>query len=497
MVENTDYSNLENASTTASPRSWRAPSASQDASWSPRLRLWILAPLALFLVWEVITRSVVAYLANANPELALRLRANYPTAFLKLAYDRLSRDPSAKKSEPVEPLPREDLTIVAKGMQSAKDIDLTVRPNPLSGDSPLSTATDSRAMAQIRSWVERALLEDPLNARALRILGQLSRGTSEAALMQAAARRSLLESEAVFWVMRKSYEDGDYRSASRYAEILLRTRPSSQTASQAAMAVLGRIAETPAASGELKQLLASNPRWRSQFFMLLPASVTDARAPLDLLLALKDTPTPPTTSEVGPYLKLLIEHEFYDLAYYTWLQFLPREQLDKAGYLFNGSFEVDPTGLPFDWKFAGESGATMEIADRTDGKGAHALFLEFGVGRVEGLSVSQMVILAPGDYQFRGTYKADIVSQRGLQWRVVCGKSGSVIGESPMIIDAKAEWRDFKFSFTVPDSDCSLQSVQLAFTARSASEQFISGSAWFDDLQIVREKIADREPIRQ
>ena len=242
---------------------------SHDANLSRRLRLLILAPLALFLVWEVITRSVVAYLADANPEMAVRLRSNYPTALLNLAYDGLSRDPSAKNIEPVAPLPRDGssrLTIAAKGMQSAKDIDLTVRPEPVSGDSALSTATDSRALAQLRSWVERALLEDPLNARAFRILGQLSRGTLQATLMQAAARRSLLESEAVFWVMRKNYEDGDYRSAGRYAEILLRTRPSSKTAVQAAMAVLGKIAETPATSGELKQLLASNPRWRSQFF---------------------------------------------------------------------------------------------------------------------------------------------------------------------------------------------------------------------------------------
>ena len=191
------------------------------------------------------------------------------------------------------------------------------------------------------------------------------------------------------------------------------------------------------------------PGGERQFFTLLPESVSDARAPLDLLLALRDTPTPPKTSEVGPYLKFLIEHKFYDLAYYTWLQFLPPEQLNTAGYLFNGSFEVDPTGLPFDWTFTKESGATIEIADRTDaeatlaalkadtwskeqkaylsnkylndpGRGAHALFLEFGVGRVEGLSVKQMIVLAPDDYQFRGTYKADIVSQRGLQWRVVC-----------------------------------------------------------------------------
>ena len=492
MVESSDHSRLGLLRQGARPRSWRTPSVSQDASLSPRLRLIILAPLALFLVWEVITRSVAAYLADANPEIAIHLWSNNPTALLNLAYERLSHDPAAKIIEPVAALPRDGsngLTIVAKGMQGAKDIDLGARPEPPSAVGPLSAATDSQAMAQIRSWVELALLEDPLNARAFSMLGQLTRGTSEAALMQAAARRSHFETGAVLWMMRKSYEDGDYRSVVRYADILLRTRPEFP---QVAMAVLGRVAETPGAIGELKQLLASNPPWRGNFFTLLPANISDARTPLDLLLALRETPAPPTASEVRPYLKFLIEHEFYDLAYYTWLQFLPPDQLNKAGNLFNGSFEIAPTGLPFDWTLSRDSGATMEIADRTDGKGAHALFMEFGVGRVEGLTVTQMVTMAPGDYQFRGTYKSDIVSQRGLQWRIVCkGKAKPVIGESPTVNGAGSGWRDFEFHFTVPKTDCPAQSVELAFTARSASEQFISGSVWFDDLQIVRNKIAE------
>jgi hypothetical protein len=493
MVESSDHSRLGLLRQGARPRSWRTPSVSQDASLSPRLRLIILAPLALLLVWEVITRSVAAYLADASPEMAIHLWSNNPTALLNLAYDRLKSDPTAKIIEPVAARPRDGssrLTVVAKGLQGAKDIDLAARPEPLSAVGPLSAATESEAMAQIRSWVELALLEDPLNARAFSMLGQLSPGTSQAALMQAAARRSHFETGAVLWMMRKSYQDGDYRSAVRYADILFRTRPQYP---QVATAALGSIAETPGAIGELRQLLASNPRWRGNFFTLLPANISDARTPLDLLLALRETPTPPTASEVSPYLKFLIEHELYDLAYYTWLQFLPPEQLSKAGNLFNGTFESAPTGLPFDWTFSTESGATMEIADRTDGKGAHALFMEFGVGRVEGLTVTQMVILAPGDYQFRGEYKADIVSQRGLQWRIVCkGKAKPVIGESPTINGAESNWRDFEFSFTVPKTECPAQSVELAFTARSASEQFISGSVWFDDLQIVREKIADR-----
>ena len=137
--------------------------------------------------------------------------------------------------------------------------------------------------AQIRSWAELALRNDPLNARALRILGQLAQRNSDEAradaLMQAAARRSIHESLAVYWMIRKSYEDGDYRAALHYADTLLRTRTN---ALELLMPMFAKMAETPQASDELKQLLAENPPWRRQFFKQLPDSVSDARTPLAL-----------------------------------------------------------------------------------------------------------------------------------------------------------------------------------------------------------------------
>jgi len=41
-------------------------------------------------------------------------------------------------------------------------------------------------------------------------------------------------------------------------------------------------------------------------------------------------------------------------------------------------------------------------------------------------------------------------------------------------------------AFAVPDADCKAQQVRLALDARSASEQLITGSIWYDQLQIVR-----------
>jgi hypothetical protein len=465
-------------------------SANRTIGGFPRLRLLILAALALFLIWEVMTKSLGAYLADSNSEAALYLWSTNAPALLNVAQDLLDGTPAAKVIDPR----RVAVTVVAKGIHSGEGSETNAPPSSPEETSPSTGDADPQVIAQIRSWAELALLEEPLNAPAFRILGQISAFASDEdgteAFMQAAARRSLFESVAVYWMMQKSYQVGDYRSAIRYADVLLKTRPREP---QAALWVLAKIAENPEASADLKQLLTSNPRWRTQFFTSFLSSISDARTPLDILLSLKDSPSPPTTEELSPYLKFLIDHEFYELAYYTWLQFLPSEQLSTVGNLNNGNFEIAPSGLPFDWTFSRESGATIGIADRTDREGGHALLMEFGAGRVEGLSVTQMVMLAPGNYEFHGKYKADIVSQRALLWRITCANKASplIVGESPPVTGAQADWKEFEFSFGIPEKDCPAQYLGLAFDARSASEQFISGSVWYDQLQILRKSVAN------
>ena len=187
---------------------------------------------------------------------------------------------------------------------------------------------------------------------------------------------------------------------------------------------MGKIAENADASGELKKLLAGNPPWRPVFFDFLPANISDARTPLEILMSLKNTPTPPTAEDLQSYLNFLIGHRFYDLAYYTWLQFLPAEQLSKVGHLFNGSFETNPSGLPFDWVISPGSNVVMKILARPDQDGEHALFVEFGPGRVDSPGIKQLIMLPPGSYQLAGKYKAEIDSERGLAVaHQLCGRS--------------------------------------------------------------------------
>ena len=133
------------------------------------------------------------------------------------------------------------------------------------------------------------------------------------------------------------------------------------------------------------------------------------------------------------------------------------------------------------------SGVTIDLIERPDKQNAHALSLEFGPGRADFDGVSQLLMLAPGSYRLTGQYKGEIEGRRGLQWRVTCaGGEGAPLAESSMFLGMAPTWTEFAVAFTVPDADCRAQELRLVLAARSASEQLVSGSIWYDELRVVR-----------
>jgi hypothetical protein len=420
-----------------------------SADRSKVLKAILFAVLAVVLMWEATSRTVVAFLADVVPGQVLHIRSQQANALLNLAETAVRRleDKSA---------PPASLTEIA---------------------------------GRARSLAEQALLTDPLNSRALRILGEIADVTKDEArawrFMQAAARRSLNETFAVAWLMNKSAERQDYAAALYYADILLRTRP--RPGKEIAVPVLARIAENTEAVAALKEMLSQNPPWRAQFLDALPNSVTDARTPLYLLLAVKQSSAPPTMAELRGYLNFLIARKFFALARYTWLQFLSSDELSEAGFVFNGGFQSAPSGLPFDWSITQGAGTTIDIDAIPDGDGNRALFVRFEDGRVNFGRVAQLIMLAPARYRLEAAYKGTLIGQRGLRWRVTCAEgTATPIGESDMIKGISSVWKTIEFSFTVPSSGCPAQYLHLDLDARMASEQFVSGAIWLDKVRISR-----------
>lgn len=455
------------------------PHPGKESETSGRFRVAMLLSLALLLTWAVVTKSVVAYLADADSEITPRHPTATAAALVNSAEAKLN--PISKRAS------EQGVTEDQQGMLPNSRLDendnqsLSINP------------TDSQSLVEIRSLLELALSKDPLNARAFNLLGQVAQlqGDEQRTeqLMQAAVRHSLHNAYPVYWMLVRSYEAKDFSSAIYYADILLRATDRSWGN---VVPILAKIAEIPEGSAELKQILKDNPPWRSQFFRGMKSNISDARTPLNLFLALENTPAPSTLEERSAYIAFLVQRGFYDLAYYTWLQFLPADQVNSLGGLFNGNFEITPTGAPFDWDFSNEAGVIVEVANHPDNDG-RALFMKFGPGRVNFGGIKQLVVLPPGKYQFQGMQKADLVSKSGLFWQVTCVKTSNEssvrIGKGPTVEGRERAWKSFSFSFTVPDTGCPAQDVRFSSAARSASEQFMSGSVWFDDFQISREPI--------
>lgn len=452
------------------------------------LRTFIVATLGLILVWQIIARSFGAYFALTDPKTALLLNPSEAWAHLEMARDELAAVLRARGT-PAET----DGGDASDGM-------LEDRIGAWAGAAARGTAEqpESNALAagidldptqveRIQQSARAVLFSEPFNAQGARILGLLADASGDedaaARFMQAAARRSIRESVALFWLLRKTYDAQDFAGAAYYADALLRTR---NRAFPLVVPLLARMAEDKSAAGEVKSLLAVNPPWRERFLSEMTRSMMDARTPLDLLLSLRETETPPSGRELNAYLKFLVGRKFYELAYYAWLQFLPPEELGALGFLTNGSFEAPPSGAPFDWNLTPSRGVAIDIRQKS-GSNERALVIEFGQGRVDMRPVTQMLMLAPGTYEFAGVHRGEIAGRRGLLWQVACANDARTrLGESAMLLGLWQSWQPFTFTFTVPEEGCRAQNLRLLHDARSASEKIVSGAVWYDDIRINR-----------
>lgn len=455
------------------------------AHW-PEPRHLLAVALGVLLTWQVVFGSLVAVLAESQPQLALWLSARDPVALLNDADKRLETWQASQRTAAADP--------AASGGPVRRPADRmqgpAVQPGP---DATLGSAS-AREPAQLPADLTQdlqhaatmALTREPLSARALRLLGQVAESSgdipSTVQFMREAAHRSMQERNAVIWMLSNSLDSKDYAGALEYADRLLRRYPEMH---EAIVPVITQIAEVPEASDAVKAVLRGDPLWRPMFLTRMMTSITDARTPLGLLLALKDTSKPPAPTELRTYLDFLIGRGFHDLAYYTWLQFLTPEQLSVAGNVFNGTFSFQPANLPFDWQLASGVGATVDVAVSPDERASPALHVVFGSGRIELGEVSQRLMLPPGRYMLQLRLRGEVAARRGLKWTVRCSaQSSAVLAETQAFIGNQKSWRVVEAGFAVPAEGCRSQTLRLVHDARSASEQFIAGEIWYDDISI-------------
>lgn len=455
------------------------------------LKLLIFVVCGAALMWAVITYTYVDYLAGYDPEASLRIRTN-AEAQLNLAEQRLEAlhaadgEASARGARALAPSAQpggddEAVRIRALSELAARGI---LRPDLTSPETGISQRSpEKEALYQM---VRDALRRDPLNSRGLRLLAQLTEGHAPeeevAKLMRMAASRNVHESAAVFWLMNHALKNRNFADVVKYADVVLRTQ---SRLLLHAINALARACDDPQGLEEVSKIVKGNPPWRRQFFGIFPKYVSDARIPLHILIAVKETRTPPLPEDLASYANVLIDNRFYDLAYYTWLQLLPPEHLAKVTAPYNNEFELQPSGVPFDWIIPKSSNVNAGIVPKQNASSGKVLSIEFGLGRIEFAGVQQLVLLPPGAYRFSANFRAQVNGRRGLVWAVTCA-SGKELGRSQMMQGTVQAWTPIGFDFRVPDSECPAQQLRLFHDARSASEQLVTGWSHHEHPRITR-----------
>jgi hypothetical protein len=339
--------------------------------------------------------------------------------------------------------------------------------------------------SSVEDLARRALLSDPLDSRALSLLGLGAERNGDLARAEAsmslAAARSWRNPAPHVWLFAQAIRRGKFEEALTQADGLLRVYPQYAETIFPVLTVFGT---DPGALAALGGALAANPPWRRSFLGAV-VGVND-RLMTQLYQSLIHGRQPPMADEMKPYLDRLILVGRLEEAYQDWrATSSPAET--PVRYPYNGNFKAPLDGLPFNWVFDGVSGAEIQITEAPDRGNSHAMRIQFSGARAKLGRVGQLLMLAPGSYDLELAVKSSSLrTERGPVWQISCAESRVLLAETKPVTGT-TPWTDLKIRFSVPSSGCNAQWLQLIIPARTASESEIEGEVWFQSFRITPE----------
>ncbi|MCX5480083.1 hypothetical protein OSH08_13770 [Kaistia geumhonensis] len=331
-----------------------------------------------------------------------------------------------------------------------------------------------------------ALVKSPLNTAALTILAQAEEAAGNAAiaapLYRLASDLNKHLSQPLIWAINDANARKDYESVVRYADLFLRSTPTTTTAAAAAtIDLLVGVASTAPTASLIVPYLKNAPPWRDAYLnRLADTGVVGAFENVVAGIDYREIAFP-----WRKYLNRLVSSGEIATAYVLNYGLLNPDSSDPVPYLFDGGFERGAAdNLPFAWTISNLRSATIGFDPTTTHGGRYSLALSF-TAPVSFHNVYQTMMLPAGSYRLNGFVKmSDLKAATGLQWTIFCkGSPPYVIGTSPLF-SGNADWTAFTAPFVVPATGCEAQTLRLDLAERIAADRKIEGRIWFDDLSI-------------
>lgn len=376
----------------------------------------------------------------------------------------------------------------------ASNIDIA-RPPSLEKLVPSTSSTQaSPTPGEPGDWQSNAagFISDPLNRYAVYLLGRAPGGNltvdDQTRLLSLAADRSRRDLEIQAMAIDRFLAQDQFPQALERLDGLIRsTNPDRRVQ---LYDVLLTLAQNAGNRGALVGLLAQSPPWRKDFLTYLPRSAVYTQNASMLVAELRSTKSPPQSPELASFINKLIADGAIDQAYSFWLNALTEAELERAGHIYNGDFEAEFAQLgPFDWTLVPTRNVVARTIRNTSADRGTVLEVSFAGSEVLYRHIYQRLMLPPGRYTLKGSYRANnLENDRGFVWRVYCVSAAQQrVGESPAM-KGTHDWSPFEIGFSVPDTDCTSQLLRLELNARAKLDLRVRGVLRFDGLRVDRQE---------
>lgn len=195
-----------------------------------------------------------------------------------------------------------------------------------------------------------------------------------------------------------------------------------------------------------------------------------------------------TDELAGAYVHYLLQRRMYDRAVKVWAEQLGDRRRDypDPNRLFNGSFEMEPTGTALDWQIIETEGASATRVPESF-SGDHALKLQFfGTHNIGYRHMGQTACLRPGNYRFRAFVRTQGLStDQGVYFRIFDPDHPGQLDIRTARLSGTNDWTPLEATFSAGSQTPQVR-VQLRRDESMKIDSRISGSAWIDAVTLSR-----------
>lgn len=352
-------------------------------------------------------------------------------------------------------------------------------PNPAALTAPPS----ARALAEAEGLARAALLREPGNVQAYRVLGLVAtarnQGPQAERLMNFAETLSRRDLPTELWLIEASVRRNDIDGALRHYDRALRTK---LVAGELLYPVLVQAAGDRNVMLPIARLVATRPLWWTDFARKL---VTESRSSAAIATVLSGLRLDP---RVDPERDLLIaafgkltEGRAYQPAFALYRQATRLNDSSPAFLLRNGDFQGENILPPFDWALTDQAdlGARMEAPP---GRGEDRALIVTANNGVSGEVARQVLMLTPGAYRLSARVGNVGGVERDLpQLVLICAPGPRTLFELRWPVSPDQP-RAMSQDFTIP-ADCPAQYLQIRGNGPLNSA---GPESWIDNIAISR-----------